>query len=360
MPRADIARWAVGLVTVVLLGPVAAHQPITSKYTYNEHVFPVLRERCGRCHFPGGPTPMSLLTFADAAPWSEAIREQLAEAAMPPVFVDPTGPAVRHTDVLPAREIDILLTWASGGAPQGDLARVPPPPAPSADWRQGPPDLVIPVPAQTLAPGEVTAERDLLLDTGLGADRWVRLVDIRPGTASMVRSATVATEQGQVLSAWVPGDPAVMAPSGAAFRVSAHARLRVRLHYRKHWKDEQAQQTDASAIGVYFSTPPATGRALESLDVSGATPLTRPLRILAVRPAIGRPYGVVRIDAVHPEGRTPLLHLQLPRPGWDRRYWLAEPIELPAGTSIEVTASAPAEDAGEPAPPRIALDVLPL
>jgi hypothetical protein len=34
--------------------------------------------------------------------------------------------------------------------------------------------------------------------------------------------------------------------------------------------------------------------------------------------------------------RVPLLNLRGPRPEWRRRYWLAEPIELPAGAKIEV------------------------
>ena len=30
------------------------HQPIPSKYPYNDHVFPVTRHRCGRCPVAGG------------------------------------------------------------------------------------------------------------------------------------------------------------------------------------------------------------------------------------------------------------------------------------------------------------------
>jgi len=358
MRRTDAVAWA-GLVTVILLASMEAHQPITSKYTYNEHVFPVLRDRCGRCHYPGGPTPMSLLTFADAAPWAESIREQLAQDAMPPVFVDPVGPAVRHAEPLTGLELDILLTWAAGGAPQGDPSRVPPVPVTSSEWRQGQPDLVIPIPEQVLDTGELTGDRELVLQTGLETERWVRLVDVLPGTTSMVRNVTVATEPGQVLLAWVPGDPAVAAPSGAAFRLAKGAGLHVRLRYKKHWRDEQVRRTDHSTVGLYFSPPPVTGRALETLNVSGPTILTRPLRILAVRPTIEQPYGAVRVDAIQPGNRTPLLHLQSPRPGWDRRYWLAEPLELPAGASIEVTASPSAEDAAAPAP-RVAIDALPL
>ena len=37
-----------------------AHTPITSKYAYNEDVFPIFRDRCGQCHYQGGPAPMSL------------------------------------------------------------------------------------------------------------------------------------------------------------------------------------------------------------------------------------------------------------------------------------------------------------
>ena len=162
MRRTDALAWA-GFVTVILLVPVEAHQPITSKYTYNEHVFPVLRDRCGRCHHPDGPTPMSLLTFGDAAPWAESIREQLAQDAMPPVFVDPGGPAIRHAEPLTGAELDILLTWAAGGAPQGDLSRVPPAPVTSSEWHQGEPDLVIPIPEQVLDAGELTADRTLVI-----------------------------------------------------------------------------------------------------------------------------------------------------------------------------------------------------
>jgi hypothetical protein len=54
-----------------------AHKPITSPYTYNNEVFPILRDRCGACHVPGGVAPMSLMTYKDAYPWGESIRTEL-------------------------------------------------------------------------------------------------------------------------------------------------------------------------------------------------------------------------------------------------------------------------------------------
>jgi hypothetical protein len=65
-----------------------AHKAVTSKYTYNDDVFPILRDRCGRCHVSGGVAPMSLMTYDDAFPWGESIRAELIAAHMPPWNAD--------------------------------------------------------------------------------------------------------------------------------------------------------------------------------------------------------------------------------------------------------------------------------
>src|SRR5215218_5181267 len=100
-------------VLVTLATPsTEAHKAITSKYNFNEHVFPILRDRCARCHFQGGPTPMSLTTYVDAL--------------MPPWYADPMGPATKGGHFLSTRELDVLVTWAAGGTPVGDLnAKLP-------------------------------------------------------------------------------------------------------------------------------------------------------------------------------------------------------------------------------------------
>ena len=46
---------------------------------------------------------MSLLTYQDASPWAEALREQLLSRAMPPWYADDLGPAVRGGRGLSAR-----------------------------------------------------------------------------------------------------------------------------------------------------------------------------------------------------------------------------------------------------------------
>ena len=54
---ASATIWALSLT------PGEAHKAITSKYTYNDDVFPILRDKCARCHVAGGVAPMSLMTY---------------------------------------------------------------------------------------------------------------------------------------------------------------------------------------------------------------------------------------------------------------------------------------------------------
>src|SRR5262245_65015962 len=75
-----------------------AHKPVTSPYTYNSDIFPILRDNCGRCDVEGGPAPMGLLAWNEgpnsATPWAERIRSLIFGEAMASCFVDWCGPDV--------------------------------------------------------------------------------------------------------------------------------------------------------------------------------------------------------------------------------------------------------------------------
>ena len=96
-----------------------AHKPITSPFTFSDDVLPIVKERCAECHSPGGVGPMSLLTHADAVPWGESIRVELMAGHMPPWGVDSAASRFRNLQQFPAREMNVLMTWASGGTPPG-------------------------------------------------------------------------------------------------------------------------------------------------------------------------------------------------------------------------------------------------
>ena len=348
-----VAGIAAVAVTFIATTTIDAHKGITSKYTYNDDVYPILRDKCGRCHAEGGPAPMSLLKYSidagGAAAWAESIRENLVSEAMPPWYVDPTGPSVKNSHALTPRELDIIVTWATGGTPQGNLNKKPVDAPVTANWTLGKPDLTIPMPkAFSLGPGVMQDTLDTSVPTNLTEARWVRAVDLLPSTPTMVRRATIGLDNGPVLAVWEPGDEAVAAPGGTAFKIPAGANLHVQIAYKKNYLDEQQTKTDTSTIGLYFTEEPLSGKSIQSFGVDAPSSqggdslsfsgtLATAGRVLALRPQVDQPYSSASIEAVAASGRrVPLLKLRGVRPEWPRRYWLTDPVELPAGTKIEV------------------------
>ncbi len=156
----------IALACLVVLAALAAgvrrgeaHKAITSKYTYNDDVFPILKERCSQCHVAGGVAPMSLMTYDEAFPWAESIRAELVAAHMPPWNAEDGFGNLKRAHALPPKELDVLLTWATGGNPRGALDQKLPLVTLKNDWTMGVPDLALKMPA------EVTLAADKMEDS---------------------------------------------------------------------------------------------------------------------------------------------------------------------------------------------------
>ena len=359
----------VAVLAIVASRPGEAHKPITSPYTFTEDVLPILRDHCGRCHVSGGVAPMSLFTHEDTVPWGESIRMELIAGHMPPWDVETAPARFRTARALTARELNVLLTWAAGGTPRGGETAAAPA-AVDRSWPLGEPDLVLqPDAAFTLPADRQDQIQEFTLRPGNRAERWLRAVDLLPGAPAVVRSATIAVRQPaatrndglaaeRLLALWVPGDETVALDRGAGFRLPAGAEIVLRIRYRKTWQNEREAITDLSQVGLYFAggsaadvqaltitasaAEAAAGRA--SGRVLLARTLTEDLSALAIYPAVGN--GVrVRVDAVNRNGIRDELIAFRPQRGWARRYWFREPVWLPRGTRIEVTAEADDESA---------------
>ena len=356
-----------------------AHKPVTSKYDYNKDIFPLLRDHCGSCHVPGGPAPMSLMTYNDAVPWAESIRDELTAGRMPPWPVDPTSPPIRGGRAISPRDLDMIVVWASGGTPEGTEAK-PAAVTFQSQWQLGPPDLTISMEAEhTLAPGTLEETRDFSLSTRVTDTKWVSAADLMPGTSSIVRDAVISIETGPVLALWEPGSNTTPAPAGAAFRLDPGSKIHVQIHYKKHFDQEQNAVSDRSTVGLYFTVPPPSGRELQSFAIDSpqstggsvaSTTFTGSLpegaRIVALRPMLDRAYESLSIDAIAPSGTDlPLLRLRGPRPQWVQRYWLQEPVELAKGSKIIVSVTPLSDYSDEPkgnkhSPLEVAVDYVPL
>jgi hypothetical protein len=263
-----------------------AHKPITSPYTYNEDIFPLVRDRCGRCHVSGGVAPMSLMTHADAVPWGESIKAELLAGQMPPWSVDGAPGRFRNVEGFTAREMNVLLTWVTGGTPPGDPEKSPSEVSLDTSWRLGQPDLELQLPsAYTLDTDTRETIAEFTLATGTRERRLVRAVDLRPGTPAIVRAASIAVKASsqrdgsateRLLALWLPGDTAVGLDPGFGYELPAGGELVLRVLYRKTWEYERKAMTDRSTVGVYFTDSDAA--VVDRLDLTSTPALDRDIR----------------------------------------------------------------------------------
>jgi hypothetical protein len=355
--RVALAAIVLTIGLAITVQPGIAHKPITSPYTYNDDVFPILRERCGSCHVSGGVAPMSLMTHADAVPWGESIRTEVLAGHMPPGAVDEAPSRFLNATALTPREMNVLLTWVTGGTPIGAPDKDPKPMTREATWPLGPPDLALPVPTEAVVNADERERTiEFVVPTGTTERRWVRAADLQPGTAAMVRAATIAvrsagsagTAAERILALWLPGEAPIARDGGLGFELPASAELVVRVLYRKTWEYERKELKDRSTIGLYFAPAPATTvqavrLAPDSTAVAAADRfafrrvLNEDSRALAIYPETGLNNASVKVVATRPDRTRVDLIAFHPRPDWSRRYWFREPIALPRGTTVEVT-----------------------
>ena len=66
------------------------------------------------------------------------------------------------------------------------------------------------------------------------------------------------------------------------------------------------------------------------------------IEVLSLIPEIDGSPLFVQLEAILPTGeRTPIVRLAQPRPAWRTRHWLKSPLQLPAGTRLNVLAIYP-------------------
>lgn len=244
---------AVGLAGVLAPAGVA-HKGITSKFTYNGEVHSIFLNRCGRCHIEGGVGPMSLLKYEEAFPWAEALRVELlsSDAADPHDFV-----RAAHRQIS-ARELDIVIEWASGGTPEGDNAQTPALAALQNDWTAGAPDLIAKMPAQyQLRADAAEATHESTIPVATSSPITVGRIDVLPGNPAIVRSAVLSLRSSdgttRLLGTWVPRQMPAPIALKPPVQINPGSYIVARMQYKKTWKHEGEPMTDLSLVGLYLA-----------------------------------------------------------------------------------------------------------
>jgi hypothetical protein len=189
---------AVLLATVALSFLASENTAATSAPTFNDDVAPILFEKCAGCHRPEQAAPMSLLSYADARPWAQAIKRKVMSREMPPWYADRRFGRFRNDPSLSASELRTIVAWVDGGAMEGS-GTVPAPPPRASGWNHPsgrPPDVVLDMPMEVgipahgqLPPFAVYSE---LPGELAAADHFVEAVQLLPRNLSVVHHSALS------------------------------------------------------------------------------------------------------------------------------------------------------------------------
>ena len=348
------------LVTLAVVGstpPVQAHPRITTTLLWKKDIAPILQRRCFSCHSPNN-VAFSLASYAEARPWAVSIREEILTRHMPP-WGAVAGYGRFQNDPSPTQgEWDLLVAWVDGGAPSGQTLeeeQVPPVFAATAPtWERGEPDLAIEVaaasPVRAGAPYGVTPVE---IVTPFTSERRVHGLAFKPGDRRVVRWASVyEAGSGRWLFTYTPWSTSMHLPEGVAYTLPAGATLRVEVAY----VGTEDDVSDVSEIGFYFEDAGegevATVKQFDAapLDLApGAEPtrtrgelvLDEATAIHAVWPDLDAGTGSLELTAYLPDGGVrPLLWLREYQHEWRSPYVYTDPVPLPRGTRLVMTAYA--------------------
>ena len=261
-------------LAAMLLVPGLALAQDDARPTYTKDVAPIFREKCENCHRPGYIAPMSLQTYAESRPWARSIKNRVETRQMPPWHIDPAV-GIQEFDndrSLTRAEIDTIVRWADGGAPQGNPADLPAAAVFADDdvWNfaerfDGPPDVVIYSTPYTMPALAQDAWWKPEVPTGLTEDRWIRAIEIRPSTVEgrkITHHALARLQQEEdpedlgaasevgpgILMEWAVGKQGEIMRENSGKLIKADSSIVWDIHYSAAGEEV----TDTAELGLYL------------------------------------------------------------------------------------------------------------
>lgn len=113
-----------GLILLAISASAYGHDVITTKVTFDREIIRLFDTHCLSCHHEGGMA-FSLATYKDARPWAKAIGEEVLERRMPPWGAVKGFGDFRNDQGLTAEQLELIVDWEEGGAPEGEEKNLP-------------------------------------------------------------------------------------------------------------------------------------------------------------------------------------------------------------------------------------------
>jgi hypothetical protein len=342
--------------------------------TFNKDVLPVLQKRCQECHRPGEIAPMSFMSYEAARPWAKAMKAAVLTKKMPPWFAEEGTLPLAHDRTLSEAEVQTIVAWADGGAPEGD-AKDKPAPRQFVDGWNIKPDLIVEMPLDFQIPATGAVDYQYIRVKGnFPEDTWISAAEMRPGNRQVVHHGEVwavppgskwmANAQygvayamqempkqnsdntdiigkfnpGVAAQNFVIGDSAKLIPKGSD--------LVFEIHYTTNGKPN----TDRTKVGMTFAHGEHTTRYFTSYgptasnlkipagdgnaEVVGEFTTQVDMKLVYAQPHMhvrGKDY---ELRAIYPTGEMQTLLKAKWDFNWQLGFDFAEPVLLPKGTRL--------------------------
>lgn len=347
-----------------------------AQLTFNRDIAPILNANCVVCHREGEVGPFTLTSYMDAAKRARQIARVVDSKLMPPWKAAQVHGEFEGQRTLTDREIETLKAWAKSDRAEGDIADLPPTPKFASDWVLGEPDLVLEMQEDFEVPaGGSDIFRNFVIPYEIPEDKLVATVQFKPGDASVVHHSLLYLDNsgkarvkdqaaegpgystfggpGFVpsgsIGGWSPGKMPRRLPDGLGRKMQKGADLVMQIHYHPSGKVTK----DRSKVGIYFVDKPkneafAIWTSSFDLDIppgeenykaTASYKLPAEVTLLSCIPHMHLLGQQMKATAHLPDGTTKVL-IDVPQWdfNWQDEYMLADPMQLPAGTKIEVMA----------------------
>jgi hypothetical protein len=368
--------------TILVLGVVAAgaFAAVPAKPTFSKDIVPIFQEKCQECHHKGSMAPMSLVSYEETRPWAKSIRQRVATHQMPPWHLDKTV-GIQHfvnDRSLNDDQVETIVKWVDNGAPLGDPKDAPPARVWDTEngWKlkaqYGEPDMVIKSDDYTMPAHGQDVWFKPETDINLTEARWVRAVEMRPGTmqgrrimhhvlANLVQEEPGETSFGGpgLLMEWAVGKNFDIYRPNSGKLLLPGSKIRWELHI--HAVGEEIR--DHAELAVYFYPKGQEPKYRTRLNAWFAFPvfgeggldippnstastvayhvLPQPARLENFQPHMHLRGKAMEMAAILPDGTTEVLsYVNNFNFNWMTNYIYtddAAPV-LPKGTIIKITA----------------------
>jgi Flp pilus assembly protein TadD len=343
--------------------------------TFNRDIAPLVWDHCTGCHRPGQPGPFSLITIEDVRKRARLIVSATGRHLMPPWLPEPQGHAFVGERRLRSEEIERIARWVTDGTPEGEPGDRRSPPSWSDGWQLGRPDLIVELPqAYTLRAEGADVFRNFVMPIPLSGPRFVRGIEVRPGSRGVVHHATLGIDgtrgsrrldardsepgfEGGMFSegthspdnhalGWTPGMTPVMEPPDMAWRLEKGSDLVIQLHMIPSGKPEAIRP----AVAFFFTDTPPSRRPIDvrlgskTIDIPAgestyaiedAYTLPVDVDVLSIYPHAHYLAREMKASATRPDGtQVSLIAIRNWDFRWQDQYRYATPVFLPKGTTL--------------------------